>query len=150
MRSVLQAPDWPTGKENLSAASTVSNVLRERLAIKLVMNLLHNTSSCFYPLLHALSFNILSSILSLPLPGSPHCDHCPSEFWSNADRTACVPRQMDFLSFNETLGITLTTAAVSGATVTAAVFLVFVYYHQTPMVRITQGLLFGFSPFFPP
>ncbi|XP_060928503.1 extracellular calcium-sensing receptor-like [Limanda limanda] len=73
--------------------------------------------------------------------GSPHCDPCPSEFWSNADRTACVPRQLDFLSFNETLGITLTAAAVSGATVTAAVFLVFVYYHQTPMVRANNSEL---------
>ncbi|XP_035011431.2 extracellular calcium-sensing receptor-like [Hippoglossus stenolepis] len=73
--------------------------------------------------------------------GSPHCDPCLSEFWSNADRTACVPRQLDFLSFNETLGITLTTAAVSGATVTAAVFLVFVYYHQTPMVRANNSEL---------
>ncbi|CAB1425469.1 unnamed protein product [Pleuronectes platessa] len=73
--------------------------------------------------------------------GSSHCDPCPSEFWSNADRTACVPRQLDFLSFNETLGITLTTAAVSGATVTAAVFLVFVYHHQTPMVRANNSEL---------
>ncbi|XP_071353437.1 extracellular calcium-sensing receptor-like [Trachinotus anak] len=73
--------------------------------------------------------------------GSPHCERCPSEFWSNAERTACIPRQLDFLSFNETLGITLTTAAVSGATVTTAVFVVFVYYRQTPMVRANNSEL---------
>uniref|UniRef100_A0A4W6FBT3 Olfactory receptor C family, r1 n=1 Tax=Lates calcarifer TaxID=8187 RepID=A0A4W6FBT3_LATCA len=35
--------------------------------------------------------------------GSPHCERCPSEFWSDAERTACILRQVDFLSFNETL-----------------------------------------------
>uniref|UniRef100_A0A671Y939 Olfactory receptor C family, r1 n=1 Tax=Sparus aurata TaxID=8175 RepID=A0A671Y939_SPAAU len=73
--------------------------------------------------------------------GSLHCESCPSEFWSNVDLTACVPRQLDFLSFNETLGITLTTAAVSGAAVTTAVFVVFILYHQTPMVRANNSEL---------
>nr|XP_046244998.1 extracellular calcium-sensing receptor-like [Scatophagus argus] len=71
--------------------------------------------------------------------GSLHCERCPLEFWSNAEQTACVPRQLDFLSFNETLGITLTTAAVSGAAVTTAVFVVFLYYRQTPMVRANNS-----------
>ncbi|XP_039865421.1 extracellular calcium-sensing receptor-like [Simochromis diagramma] len=73
--------------------------------------------------------------------GSPHCDRCPSEFWSNAKRTTCIPRQLDFLSFNETLGITLTAVAVSGVTVTTAVFVVFLHYRQTPMVRANNSEL---------
>ncbi|XP_073342206.1 extracellular calcium-sensing receptor-like [Pagrus major] len=73
--------------------------------------------------------------------GSLHCERCPSEFWSNVEQTACVPRQLDFLSFNETLGITLTTAAVSGAAVTTAVFVVFLYYRKTPMVRANNSEL---------
>ncbi|XP_071353441.1 extracellular calcium-sensing receptor-like [Trachinotus anak] len=73
--------------------------------------------------------------------GSPHCERCPLEFWSNAERTACIPQQLDFLSFNETLGITLTTFAVSGATVTAAVFVVFLCYRQTPVVRANNSEL---------
>ncbi|XP_029027447.1 extracellular calcium-sensing receptor-like [Betta splendens] len=73
--------------------------------------------------------------------GSFQCEHCPSEFWSNTNRTACVPRQLDFLSFNDTLGITLTTAAVFGATVTTVVFLVFLCYYQTPMVRANNSEL---------
>ncbi|XP_070684692.1 extracellular calcium-sensing receptor-like [Pempheris klunzingeri] len=73
--------------------------------------------------------------------GSLHCELCPSDFWSNDERTACVPRQLDFLSFNETLGITLTTAAVSGAVVTTAVFVVFLCYRQTPMVRANNSEL---------
>uniref|UniRef100_A0A8C4DUQ1 Olfactory receptor C family, r1 n=1 Tax=Dicentrarchus labrax TaxID=13489 RepID=A0A8C4DUQ1_DICLA len=73
--------------------------------------------------------------------GSLHCERCPSEFWSNVEQTACVGRQLDFLSFNETLGITLTTAAVSGAAVTTAVFVVFLYYRKTPMVRANNSEL---------
>ncbi|XP_047450498.1 extracellular calcium-sensing receptor-like [Mugil cephalus] len=73
--------------------------------------------------------------------GSLHCEQCPSEFWSNDERTACVPRQLDFLSFNETLGITLTTAAVSGAVVTTAIFVVFLSYRRTPMVRANNSEL---------
>ncbi|XP_074496914.1 extracellular calcium-sensing receptor-like [Sebastes fasciatus] len=73
--------------------------------------------------------------------GSLHCERCLSEFWSNAKQTACIPRQLDFLSFNETLGITLTAVAVSGAAVTTAVFVVFLCYRQTPMVRANNSEL---------
>nr|XP_020478062.1 extracellular calcium-sensing receptor-like [Monopterus albus] len=73
--------------------------------------------------------------------GSLHCERCPSEFWSNVERTACIPPQLDFLSFNEALGITLTTAAVSGAMVTTAVFVVFLYYRHSPVVRANNSEL---------
>ncbi|XP_034024680.1 extracellular calcium-sensing receptor [Thalassophryne amazonica] len=73
--------------------------------------------------------------------GSLHCERCPSEFWSNAQRTSCIPRQLDFLSFTETLGITLTTVAVSGVVVTTTVFVVFLWYRQTPMVRANNSEL---------
>ncbi|TWW77092.1 Extracellular calcium-sensing receptor [Takifugu flavidus] len=73
--------------------------------------------------------------------GSLQCDRCPPEFWSNDGRTACVPRQLDFLSFNETLGVALTAVAVSGAVVTTAVFVVFLHYRHTPMVRANNSEL---------
>nr|XP_040049307.1 extracellular calcium-sensing receptor-like [Gasterosteus aculeatus aculeatus] len=72
---------------------------------------------------------------------SLQCVHCPSEFWSNTERTACILRQLDFLSFNETLGITLTAVAVSGATVTTIVFVMFLSYRQTPVVRANNAEL---------
>ena len=91
--------------------------------------ILHEIPSIF------LSVFYFPHLLSFALPDSLHCERCPYEFWSNVERTACSPCELDFLSFNETLGITLTTAAVSGAAVTTAVFVVFLYYRQTPMVR---------------
>ncbi|XP_030008329.1 extracellular calcium-sensing receptor-like [Sphaeramia orbicularis] len=75
------------------------------------------------------------------ITGSLHCERCPTEFWSNTERTVCIRRETDFLSFNETLGITLTIVAVSGVIVTTAVFVVFLYYRQTPMVRANNSEL---------
>ncbi|XP_077578133.1 extracellular calcium-sensing receptor-like [Stigmatopora nigra] len=75
------------------------------------------------------------------LTDSPTCDRCPLEFWSNPERTVCVLRQLDFLAFNETLGITLSAVAVSGTLVTTAVFVVFLYYKHTPVVRANNSEL---------
>ncbi|XP_061683500.1 extracellular calcium-sensing receptor [Syngnathoides biaculeatus] len=72
---------------------------------------------------------------------SPNCERCPVEFWSNTEHTVCILRQLDFLSFNETLGITLTAVAMSGTVVTTAVFVVFLYYRHTPMVRANNSEL---------
>jgi len=71
-------------------------------------------------------------------PGSLQCQQCALDFWSNEEHTACIPRIVDFLSFNETMGITLATASVSGAVVTAAVFVIFLCYRQTPLVRASD------------
>ncbi|XP_040929444.2 extracellular calcium-sensing receptor-like [Betta splendens] len=83
----------------------------------------------------------LFRVVSTLFIGSLQCDRCPLEFWSNTNRTACDPRQLDFLSFNETLGIALTTAAVFGAKVTTVVFVVFISYRQTPVVRANNSEL---------
>ncbi|XP_017320931.1 extracellular calcium-sensing receptor-like [Ictalurus punctatus] len=73
--------------------------------------------------------------------GSLQCYHCPPEFWSNSLRTACVPREVEYLSFSESMGITLMTVAVCGAMTTAAVGVVFVYYRQTPIVKANNSEL---------
>nr|AEB77795.1 olfactory receptor family C subfamily 15 member 1 [Salmo salar] len=73
--------------------------------------------------------------------GSMQCDRCPLEFWSNSHRTACVPRQLEFLSFNDVMGVTLTTVAVCGAVATVAVFMFFVYHRHTPLVRANNSEL---------
>ncbi|CAL8334830.1 unnamed protein product [Boreogadus saida] len=73
--------------------------------------------------------------------GSHQCRRCPVEFWSNTGNTACIPRKVDFLSFNETMGIILTTGAVSGVVVTTAVYVIFLCYHNTPVVRANNSEL---------
>ncbi|XP_010899959.2 extracellular calcium-sensing receptor-like [Esox lucius] len=73
--------------------------------------------------------------------GSLHCEHCPLEFWSNNHRNACVPLQPEFLSFADTMVVTLTVVAVCGALATAAVFVLFVYHRHTPLVRANNSEL---------
>ncbi|XP_036441621.1 LOW QUALITY PROTEIN: extracellular calcium-sensing receptor, partial [Colossoma macropomum] len=75
------------------------------------------------------------------ITGSSKCHRCPPEFWSNSLRTACVPREVEYLSFNDTMGITLTTVAVFGAVTTAAIAVVFVHHRQTPIVKANNSEL---------
>ncbi|XP_039638856.1 extracellular calcium-sensing receptor-like [Perca fluviatilis] len=72
---------------------------------------------------------------------SPGCFPCPKEFWPNAERDTCLPKPVEFLSYNEVLGIILAAFSVGGAClaiVTAAVF----YRHRTsPIVRANNSEL---------
>ncbi|XP_078099588.1 extracellular calcium-sensing receptor-like [Sander vitreus] len=72
---------------------------------------------------------------------STECFPCPKEFWPNAERDTCLPKPVEFLSFNEVLGIILAAFSVGGAClaiITAAVF----YRHRTsPIVRANNSEL---------
>uniref|UniRef100_A0A3Q3KDM4 G-protein coupled receptors family 3 profile domain-containing protein n=1 Tax=Monopterus albus TaxID=43700 RepID=A0A3Q3KDM4_MONAL len=43
------------------------------------------------------------------------CVRCPPEFWSNAERTLCIPKEIEFLSFSDTMGITLMAISLIGS-----------------------------------
>ncbi|XP_051252914.1 extracellular calcium-sensing receptor-like isoform X6 [Dicentrarchus labrax] len=72
---------------------------------------------------------------------SPDCFPCPKEFWPNAERDTCFPKPVEFLSFDEVLGIILAAFSVGGAClaiITAAVF----FRHKTsPIVRANNSEL---------
>ncbi|XP_034723362.1 extracellular calcium-sensing receptor-like [Etheostoma cragini] len=72
---------------------------------------------------------------------SSDCFPCPKEFWPNAERDSCLPKPVEFLSYNEVLGIILAAFSVGGAClaiITAAVF----YRHRTsPIVRANNSEL---------
>ncbi|XP_051512047.1 extracellular calcium-sensing receptor [Myxocyprinus asiaticus] len=73
--------------------------------------------------------------------GSVKCYRCPQEFWSNSLRNECMPRETEFLSFTETMGITLTSVAVSGAVMTTSVAVIFLYHRNTPIVKANNSEL---------
>ncbi|XP_061683495.1 extracellular calcium-sensing receptor-like isoform X2 [Syngnathoides biaculeatus] len=71
------------------------------------------------------------------------CVRCLPEFWSNSERTACIPKQVEFLSFSDTMGITLMAIALIGSFCTCVVAFVFSYNRTTPVVRANNsGLSF--------
>uniref|UniRef100_A0A8C9SD94 Extracellular calcium-sensing receptor-like n=1 Tax=Scleropages formosus TaxID=113540 RepID=A0A8C9SD94_SCLFO len=69
------------------------------------------------------------------------CEKCLAEFWSNEQRDACVPKQVEYLSFHDAMGTTLLAVALLGACCTMAVAAVFVCYRNTPIVRANNSEL---------
>ncbi|XP_061917826.1 extracellular calcium-sensing receptor-like [Entelurus aequoreus] len=67
------------------------------------------------------------------------CVRCLPEFWSNTGRTACIPKQVDFLSFTDTMGITLMAISLIGSFCTCAVVFIFSYHRTTPIVRANNS-----------
>ncbi|XP_017280119.1 extracellular calcium-sensing receptor-like [Kryptolebias marmoratus] len=69
------------------------------------------------------------------------CVRCPLESWSNERRDACVTKEAEFLSYEEIMGILLTTASLLGTCTTAAVAFIFFRYRKTPLVRANNSEL---------
>ncbi|XP_050991313.1 LOW QUALITY PROTEIN: extracellular calcium-sensing receptor-like [Labeo rohita] len=69
------------------------------------------------------------------------CTVCADEFWSNSDKDQCVPKEVEFLSYEDPLGISLTTASLLGACICALVLVIFAYHRNTPIVRANNSEL---------
>uniref|UniRef100_A0A9J8CPF4 G-protein coupled receptors family 3 profile domain-containing protein n=1 Tax=Cyprinus carpio carpio TaxID=630221 RepID=A0A9J8CPF4_CYPCA len=69
------------------------------------------------------------------------CTVCPDEFWSNSDKDQCVPKEVEFLSYEDPLGISLTTASLLGTCICALVMVIFALHRNTPIVRANNSEL---------
>ncbi|XP_015216275.2 extracellular calcium-sensing receptor-like [Lepisosteus oculatus] len=67
------------------------------------------------------------------------CIKCPWDYWPNSKKTACFPKQMEFLSFGEIMGSALTALGIFGACLTLFVTAVFFRFRSTPVVRANNS-----------
>ncbi|XP_078518984.1 vomeronasal type-2 receptor 26-like [Lissotriton helveticus] len=65
----------------------------------------------------------------------PNCLSCPEDQWSNQKRDSCIPRVVEFLSYEDPLGVTLTSITSLFFIITAGVLGIFIKYSNTPLVR---------------
>ncbi|XP_048397593.1 extracellular calcium-sensing receptor-like [Stegostoma tigrinum] len=72
---------------------------------------------------------------------SVHCIKCPLEFRSNQRQDRCIPKEIEFLSFFETLGTILVSLALLGACATVGVCAIFYIYRHTPIVKANNSEL---------
>ncbi|XP_033894897.3 extracellular calcium-sensing receptor-like [Acipenser ruthenus] len=69
------------------------------------------------------------------------CVKCLPEFWSNINRDECIPKEVEYLSFADTMGITLMSVSLLGSCFTFAIAAVFAYYRNTPIVKANNSEL---------
>ncbi|XP_072113029.1 extracellular calcium-sensing receptor-like [Mobula birostris] len=72
---------------------------------------------------------------------SVNCIACAPEDWPNPMRNECIPKHLEFLSFDGTMGISLTTVSLLGEASTMGVAGVIWYYRKTPIVRANNSEL---------
>ncbi|XP_073498421.1 vomeronasal type-2 receptor 26-like [Phyllobates terribilis] len=69
------------------------------------------------------------------LSGMENCIKCPETFSSNINRTVCIIKTIEYLSYDDHLGSTLAAIAISFAVASTLVMITFVKHRNTAIVR---------------
>ncbi|XP_069053795.1 extracellular calcium-sensing receptor-like [Lepisosteus oculatus] len=73
--------------------------------------------------------------------GAAECINCPKHYWSNDGKNSCILRDIEFLSYYDAMGITLTTVSLFGLCLTVATISVFFSFRSTPIVKANNSEL---------
>ncbi|XP_065138720.1 extracellular calcium-sensing receptor [Paramisgurnus dabryanus] len=69
------------------------------------------------------------------------CLRCNEDFWSNLQNNGCVQKETEYLSYEEIMGILLTTISIFGAFTTMITAVIFFRYKNTPIVKANNSEL---------
>ncbi|KAJ6669372.1 hypothetical protein lerEdw1_008181 [Lerista edwardsae] len=63
------------------------------------------------------------------------CTPCQEDYWSNEQRSACVLKEVEFLAYEEALGMTLIALSVFGACIVLSITGVYIKFRNTALVK---------------
>eukprot|EP00079_Xenopus_tropicalis_P031458 XP_017945229.1 PREDICTED: vomeronasal type-2 receptor 26-like [Xenopus tropicalis] len=69
------------------------------------------------------------------------CIQCPEDQWPNDNRTICIQKITEFLSYEDPLGQSLAAVSVLSSLTVISVFMIFIKYHKTPVVKANNQTL---------
>ncbi|XP_068104084.1 extracellular calcium-sensing receptor-like [Hyperolius riggenbachi] len=63
------------------------------------------------------------------------CQACPEDQWANSKRTKCIPKVIEFLSYEEPLGLVMASCSISFFIITLMVLYIFLHFRDTVVVK---------------
>ncbi|XP_060780418.1 extracellular calcium-sensing receptor-like [Neoarius graeffei] len=69
------------------------------------------------------------------------CKQCYQDYWPNLYRDKCVQKEIEYLSYEETMGILLTAVSIAGTFITMVITIIFFRYKNTPIVKANNSEL---------
>ncbi|XP_039619322.1 extracellular calcium-sensing receptor-like [Polypterus senegalus] len=70
---------------------------------------------------------------------SINCIKCPLEYWTNEERDQCIRKEVEFLSFEEVMGMLLVLLSLIGAFLSIIVAIAFFRNRDTPVVKANNS-----------